>query len=259
MKHSNVTAREEAERGPTVHGFGGPALRVLALDTAARTQSVARMDGDRVVTIFGFSGDRGSSELILGLVERALSFPSNALDKDRMGEIDVIAVSRGPGSMTGLRVGIGAARGLAIGAGKRLIGVSTLQALAACVGGTTPVLSLIDAGRGEVYGALYAGAEVPVPLGDERVASPESFAAAVAGRRVRLAGSGAHRYHGLFPNAEWSPSASEEFLAAGVGRVAAALLKARKSDEMRAGDGGDRLDASPRYLRRDHNPVRFEA
>lgn len=229
-------------------------LKVLALDTSVRTQSVARLEGDRVVVMVGWSGERGHADHVLGLVERAMDLHSTGVRADLTAEMDVIAVSRGPGSMTGLRVGIGTARGIAMGAHKPLVGVSTLQAVAACVGGGWPVLALIDAGRGEVFGGLYGAGEVPIPLGEERIAPPQSFADAVRGRRVRLAGTGALRYHGLFPDADWSPAPGEDFLAPGVGRIAAALVRRDSAPGHPRSD----LEASPRYLRREPAPVRFE-
>lgn len=186
---------------------------------------------------------RGGSDRVLALVERALAMAG--LD---LGACDAVAVSRGPGSLTGLRVGIGTALGLAAGAGKPVFGVSTLQALAAGAGGRSPVLALLDAGRGELYGGLFRPGEPPVLLGNERVGAPEEFARALEGREVRIAGAGAERFREIFPAAERLALPAEEFLAVGVGRVAAAIARA----------GGD-LDPAPRYLRRHPSPVSFPA
>ena len=205
---------------------------------------MALLDEDRTLVLVGVGGTRGGSDRVLALVERALAMAG--LD---LRACDAVAVSRGPGSLTGLRVGIGTARGLAAGAGKPLFGVSTLQALACGAGGTSPVLALLEAGRGEVYGGLFQPGEPPLPLGEERVGSPEEFARAALGREVRVAGTGAERFRdvfGVFPGAGRLPLPAEEFLAVGVGRVAGALWRA----------GGD-LDPAPRYLRRHPASVRF--
>ena len=87
----------------------------------------------------------------------------------RLGDVDVIAVGRGPGTFTGLRIGLATARALAKATGVPVRGVSSLAALAAGMpeGRRLP---LIDAKRGEVYGALYDGAErawAPFALGIE--------------------------------------------------------------------------------------------
>ncbi len=192
---------------------------------------------------------------MLRLVEAALALSGTAL-----GELDAIVVSRGPGSLTGLRVGIGTARGIATGAGRPLAGVSTLQALACSLGEGLPVLALIDAGRGEVYGGLFRPGNPPQPMGDERVGPPEAFVEAVRGREVRIAGSGAIRYATLFGRTPEAAAASGPFLALGAARIAMALMAPgaplRRRDRRRGPSGP--LDPAPRYLRRAGAPVRFE-
>jgi len=204
---------------------------------------VALLDEDRTLVMLGVGGARGGADRVLALAQRALELAGIDL-----AACDAVAVSRGPGSLTGLRVGIGTARGLAAGAGKPLIGVSTLQALAAGAGGRSPVLALLDAGRGELYGGLFRPGAPPLLLGEERVGAPQDFAHAALGRELRVAGAGAERFRELFPDSETLPPPGEEFLAVGVGRVAAALVRT----------GGD-LDPAPRYLRRQTAPIRFEA
>jgi tRNA threonylcarbamoyladenosine biosynthesis protein TsaB len=204
---------------------------------------VALLDEDRTLVMLGVGGARGGSDRVLALAQRALELAGIDL-----AACDVVAVSRGPGSLTGLRVGIGTARGLAAGAGKPLVGVSTLQALAAGAGGRSPVLALLDAGRGELYGGLFRPGAPPVLLGEERVGAPQDFASAALGRDLRIAGTGAERFRELFPSCEALPPPGEEFLAVGVGRVASALVRT----------DGDR-DPAPRYLRRQTAPIRFEA
>jgi tRNA threonylcarbamoyladenosine biosynthesis protein TsaB len=190
----------------------------------------------------GVSSGRGGSDRILRLV--ALACEIAGTDP---GALDVVAVSAGPGTLTGLRVGIGTARGLALGGGKRVIGVSTLQAMAARLGEGDPVLALLEAGRGEIYGALFSPGDPPRALGEERVGPPEAFAAAVRGRAIRLAGAAARRHAGLFGGAPVaSPGEGEPFIAAGVARVAGALLR-----------DGTAPAPFPRYLRRDAAPVSF--
>jgi tRNA threonylcarbamoyladenosine biosynthesis protein TsaB len=112
--------------------------------------------------------------------------------------VDRIAVGLGPGSFTGLRIGVAAARALAIGRGVPLVGIGTLAVLAAGIpdraGGARLALPVIDARRGEGFAALYApdGTEVWPPFvvdGDElarRVAELESAPLAVGGGSLRF-------------------------------------------------------------------------
>jgi tRNA threonylcarbamoyladenosine biosynthesis protein TsaB len=92
-------------------------------------------------------------------------------------QIDTVAVSHGPGSFTGLRIGVGVAQGLAYATGCSMIGVSSLQALAHQAGKhTTPVVTGLDARMGEVYWGEFDCSEKGLrqmhPLS---VASPEQF------------------------------------------------------------------------------------
>lgn len=95
--------------------------------------------------------------------------------------VGTIAVGIGPGSFTGLRIGVATARGLAQGLGRELAPVGSLRALALGIGGDGPLLPVIDARRGQVFAALYEhGDEVWEPF----VASPEEL-----GERIAALGS----------------------------------------------------------------------
>jgi tRNA threonylcarbamoyladenosine biosynthesis protein TsaB len=112
------------------------------------------------------------------------------------GDLEAIAVGVGPGTFTGLRIGIATARALAGASGLSLRPVSSLAALAEGIEGE-PRLPLIDARRGELFAALYgAGGD---PLWPPFVAPPEQVAERVreAGLRVRAAGDGSIRFRGV--------------------------------------------------------------
>src|SRR5262245_32316951 len=121
---------------------------VLALDTTTRAGSCALVR-DGVVTIERSSetqehASRLPRELMTLLDEAAVV----------LADIDVFAVATGPGSFTGLRIGIATMQGLAFAGGKPLIGISTLDALAHQAG-SPRTATWIDAWRGDVYAALY--------------------------------------------------------------------------------------------------------
>src|SRR5471030_3156973 len=103
-------------------------MRVLAIDTALEACSAAVLETDRASAAIHESLPmvRGHAEALIPLVARLL-------DRARLtfAEIDRIAVTTGPGSFTGLRVGIAAARGIALAAAKPAVGLSTLAAFAA--------------------------------------------------------------------------------------------------------------------------------
>jgi tRNA threonylcarbamoyladenosine biosynthesis protein TsaB len=124
---------------------------VLALDTTSRAGSVAVVrDGALVSAIVGDPSVTHGARLPLDLV-RALDAAGVAADA-----IDLLAVAAGPGSFTGLRVGIATMQGLAMAAGKGIVPISALDALArAAANDRAPVAAWMDAQRGEIFAALY--------------------------------------------------------------------------------------------------------
>lgn len=166
---------------------------ILALDTTTRAGSaavvrdgsvVAEQSGDPAIT----HGQRLPSDL-MQLLERA----GVALEA-----IDVFAVAAGPGSFTGLRVGIATVQGLAMAAGKRVVPVSALDALAhAGVNGRDSIAAWMDAQRGEVFAALYAP-DARALLGGPSSLPPDrtldDWSATSGAGAIRFIGDGAIRY-----------------------------------------------------------------
>lgn len=139
--------------------------RILAIDTATDTCSVALLDGDVIETRSEVVGQRHSARA-LPLVDDVLHTAGATLR-----DLDFVAFGAGPGSFTGLRIACGLAQGLAWGAGKPIIAVGNLYALATRVfrdSGSRTVLCAIDARMHEAYCAVY-GAGPP-----QREISPPS-------------------------------------------------------------------------------------
>lgn len=132
------------------------ALNVLCLDTSTEACSVAVLcmtDKQHVVSDHFMLAPREHTAKILPTVEKVLQ--QSGL---KLPDIDVVAYGRGPGSFTGVRIGISIAQGLAYGIEKPMVGISTLQAMAQQAYKTeqvTDVYAAIDARMGEVYFAHY--------------------------------------------------------------------------------------------------------
>jgi tRNA threonylcarbamoyladenosine biosynthesis protein TsaB len=111
-----------------------------------------------------------------------------------LGQVDVFAVATGPGSFTGLRIGIATMQGLAVAAGKPLVGVSALDALARVAESESAgcrIATWVDAWRGEVYAALYdGGREIEPPI----VAHPDTVIASLGLVPTLFIGDGAKAY-----------------------------------------------------------------
>ena len=160
-------------------------MRLLAIDTALEACSVGVVAGDIAVTRQEIVG-RGHAEVLMGLIQSAMTEAHLAF-----ADLDRIAVTVGPGSFTGVRIGIAAARGFALVTGRNAVGIGTLAVHAEearALAGARPVLAVNAAGRGEMYGAIFApdGSEIAAPA----VGSAQAFAALLSADMV-LAGSGA--------------------------------------------------------------------
>ena len=123
-------------------------MKLLAVETSTECCSVALLRGDDIVVSETLAGQR-HSELLLGMVEALLK-----ADDIKVRDLDTIAFGAGPGSFTGLRIACGVAQGLAFGAHKKVVGISSLLALAdaaakACA--SKRVLAALDARMGETY------------------------------------------------------------------------------------------------------------
>src|SRR6202158_68008 len=130
-------------------------MRVLAIDTALEACSAAVLDTDQggILASESIPMVRGHAEALMPLVARVMS---EAMLE--FLELDRIAVTVGPGSFTGLRVGVAAARGIAVAAGKPAVGLTTLAAYAAPffdADETKALLAVIDARHDQVYMQLF--------------------------------------------------------------------------------------------------------
>ena len=226
---------------------------ILALDTTTRQGSCALLSGDTVLR--ERSNDAAPThaahlpgDLMVLLDDAGLS----------LGAIDAFAVATGPGSFTGLRVGIATMQGLAFAEGKPLYGVSALDALAAVAapeahGGR--ITAWIDAWRGEVYEATYErGNAVDEPV----IARPEQLLTAAAPGTLFI-GDGAATHAGVIRQALGGDarlaSPVDPPIAGAIARLAAAIAA--------AGDRPGPDTIRPLYVRRsdadrtrDDRPVR---
>jgi tRNA threonylcarbamoyladenosine biosynthesis protein TsaB len=126
-------------------------MRVLGIDTASRTNTIGLIDGDRVVADFAWDARDSSLQRIIINTDLVLKRSGLSLE-----DLDGLAVGIGPGSWTGLRVGVTVAKTLAYAANKPICGISSLEALAHQARSASVLLCpLIDAGRENVYAAFY--------------------------------------------------------------------------------------------------------
>lgn len=134
-------------------------MRILAIETSSLRGSIALVEDAVLVRALEHQRENAHGEAVLPLIERA--FADAGWER---GAVDRVAVGVGPGSFTGLRVGIAIAQGLSEGWGVPLIGVPSLQAMAlAAPAGSARRCVLLDARKAELFAAVYA------PSGQELV------------------------------------------------------------------------------------------
>ena len=192
-------------------------MHLLAIDTALAACTAAVFDSERdiIAAAESIPMERGHAEALLPLIVRVMD--QAALE---FRAFDRVAVTVGPGSFTGIRVGIAAARGIALTAAKYAVGVSTLAAFAApCIaeGGTAATLAAVDARHGHVYAQVFG------PGGRTLVAAAHcSIADAIAltSGEVHLAGSAARLLADAWPSGRPKPLGIRQAVAPDIGWVA---------------------------------------
>ena len=180
-------------------------MRILGLDTATAVSSVALLEDGKITAEAVFppfspngvavSATSNHSETILPLIHSVLESKQR-----RLSDIDAIGVSIGPGSFTGLRIGLALVKGIAYGSNLPVVGVSSLEAQAArLVGFSGMICPLLDARKQEVYAALFVrrNGELVRCLADQAVEVSELnglMGAIPDAAVITFVGSGATRY-----------------------------------------------------------------
>lgn len=219
-------------------------MRLLALETATEACSVALWVDGAVIERHELA-PRRHAELVLPMVDAVLA--EGGISRRAL---DAIAVGRGPGAFTGVRLAIAVAQGLALALDRPVVPVSTLAALALAAAqdaGAAPILAAIDARMGEVYaGCFRADAQGLVePIAAELLAPPHSLLLP-AQPAWRVVGSGWLTYRDLI-----SPLLGDAAIAYEDGAAlprAAAIARLGARDHAR-GLGVDAASAQPVYLR----------
>ncbi|GFE59338.1 tRNA (adenosine(37)-N6)-threonylcarbamoyltransferase complex dimerization subunit type 1 TsaB [Geobacter sp. AOG1] len=164
-------------------------MKLLTIDTSTNTCSVALSCDGRLVGEYLLEMQRTLSERLLAGVELLLTGAGLTVQ-----DMDGFGVALGPGSFTGLRIGIATVKGLALATGKPVAGFSSLAMLAMNLPWADAlVCPMFDARKKEVYTGLYRCRELPEPVIPDCVLSPEAFLEQLDGP-VIFVGDGAVRY-----------------------------------------------------------------
>ncbi len=218
-------------------------MKILAIDTSTPTGSVAVVDDDHLLAEINSGMARTHARQVLPMVDMALK-----LSASELADVGLLAVVKGPGTFTGLRIGAAVVKGLASVCGKPIAGVSALEALAWQAGlKDFLVCSLIDARRGDVYAALYTCSDGRLSqVFPETVAPPDQVLAAITAPCL-LVGSGALVYRELIRarlgrHAHFAPAGQHTIHASTVARLGFLALHEGRVDNA--------ASLTPTYLRK---------
>lgn len=231
-------------------------MKILAVDTCSKSCSVAASDSGHLVGEMTTLRRQTHSRHIMRMIDMALEMSGMAIE-----EVDAFGVTRGPGSFTGLRIGISTVKGLALAAGKPMVGVSSLEALAWPMSLSDGlVCALLDAGKGEVYSACYrfTNGQFAVDsnlgpdkasgilLSAEKVIPPQEVLSGIT-EPCRFVGDGARAYADMIgerlgDKARFPPDGYHVIRASSVARMAFVRLKRGAADDID--------DFIPKYIRK---------
>lgn len=226
-------------------------MHILGIETATMTGSVAIVTEDRLVAEYTLNTETTHAERLMAAIDHLLQAAALSIQA-----IDGIAVSIGPGSFTGLRIGVTTAKSLAYSIGKPVVGIPTLDALAAQYLFTELLLCpILDARKREVYTAFYrnTGADV-ARLSEYAVLTPERLRPEIT-EPVLFLGDG------VCPYRQYLTTALEEkafFADAAHLLPRGSLIAKLGGDRLRAGQADDCLALTPLYLRKSDAEIHWE-
>jgi tRNA threonylcarbamoyladenosine biosynthesis protein TsaB len=218
-------------------------MRLLAVDTATEICGVAlATDGDLEAEVVLHHGQTHTRHIIPAI--------EAVLDQARvsLSAVDAFVVTRGPGSFTGLRIGISTVKGLAMATGKPMVGISTLAVLAHQAQGRSElVCPIIDARRNELYWALYERRKTGLQARMPETVGPAGLIPGHIDAPCFFIGNGVLSYQSHIQEKIDGPSlwASPE-----QGHIQPAVLARLGLEKLRAGRTDDLLTFGPVYLRK---------
>lgn len=202
-------------------------MKLLAVDTTSYAGSVAMLDGDELRGLIGVHAAPGHAERLLRTIDILLKELELSLE-----DVEAFAVAAGPGSFTGLRIGISTVEGLAYSTGRPAVGVNALEATAYRFRYRSGLVApFLDARRGEVFAALSrADGQSLVPVIEPLCEKPELFLNRLPNEPILVAGSGTLTYRHLFESLSYVQLAEPAlFMAEEVGRIGHRLIRDGKT------------------------------
>ncbi len=237
-------------------------MLILAIETSTQAGSIALVEapsgeelptGEKLLGEYLLDLPRTHSERLMPSIDRLLQDTSLSINR-----VQGIAISLGPGSFTGLRIGVAAAKGLAYALRIPVVGISTLEALANNIPyATSLICPVLDARKKEVYAALFRGngQERLQKISEDWILPPEDLCSRISEETIFL-GNGIETYGAVLrgklgSNALFAPSELSTPRAASVARLSLSQFK--------KGLSMDLFSFTPIYIRRSEAEIQYEA
>ncbi len=220
-------------------------MKILAVDSSGLVASVAILEDDNLIAEYTVNYKKTHSQTLLPMLDEIVRMTDTDLNS-----IDAIAVSKGPGSFTGLRIGSATVKGLGLALDKPIIGIPTVEGLAMNLYDTDALICpIMDARRNQVYTGFYKFqrgslqvVKEQTPLGIEEVIS----ALNVLGQKVVFLGDGVPVYKEVI---EKNISVEYSFAPAHVNKQRAGAIGVRAFEYYKEGRAVDAAEFEPEYLR----------
>jgi tRNA threonylcarbamoyladenosine biosynthesis protein TsaB len=192
-------------------------MNIISIDTSTKVCSVALHQNGGLLACYELFAEKSHSSMLTTLVQNVVTQSGMSFS-----QIDAFAVAKGPGSYTGLRIGVSSAKGLCYALDRPLVAVNTLEAMAYqvkdFVDGQHLICPMIDARRMEVYCAIYQPKEdtlIEIEPTQAKIINEESFSERLSQKSIVFLGDGAAKCktilglntHSVFPNTPIHPSA----------------------------------------------------
>lgn len=228
-------------------------MKILSLDSATESATCAILEDTRLLGEITFNYKKQHSIILMSIIDTLLK----NLNLD-INSLDGFVVSKGPGSFTGLRIGVSTIKALSQGTGKPFIGVSSLDALAYNLAYTSGIICpILDALRGNVYTALYkfVGNDLKI-ISDYMIISIEDLVSLLDeyNESICFIGDAIDKYKGKLllkmKNVSFAPLHLNLVKAASLGEIGLSLLKAGKYENL--------YTFAPFYLRKSQAEREYE-
>lgn len=217
----------------------------LAIDTSTKTASVALLHHSEVIAEVFTNFGTHHSVTLLPAVENICNMSGIKVE-----EMDLYVCTIGPGSFTGIRIGMATVKGFALAMGKPVAGVSTLDALALNLAGSCATLCpMLDARKNQIYAALYRIQEntLPQKISKETVTEIKDYLVSIDDNDVIFLGDGAEKYAKIIREI----LGGKAHFVAGIQNCVRASMAGLLGESMfRNGGGMDPVSLVPKYLRR---------